>query len=100
MRIERVLIVDDEPEVLRLLGLVLKKQGYTPVTCLTGSEAIEQMNQKRFYLGLVDILLPDMDGMEIVKEGKKRNPLAAIFPEGPVTSNRTSMIGRHRTRGL
>jgi len=79
MRIERVLIVDDEPEVLRLLGLVLKKQGYTPVTCLTGTEAIEQMNQKRFYLGLVDILLPDMDGMEIVKEGKKRNPLAEMI---------------------
>ena len=57
MRIERVLIVDDEPEVLRLLGLILKKQGYKPVTCLTGTEALEQMNQKRFYLGLVDRLL-------------------------------------------
>lgn len=79
MRIERILIVDDEPEVLKLLGLILKKHGYKPVTCLTGREAMEQIQRKRFNLGLVDILLPDMDGMEIIKEAKKRNPLAEMI---------------------
>jgi signal transduction histidine kinase len=79
MRIEKILVVDDEPEVLKLLGVILKKQGYRPVTCLTGREAIEQIQKKNFLLGLFDILLPDMDGLEVLKEAKKRNPLAEMI---------------------
>ncbi|MGA1795536.1 MAG: ATP-binding protein [bacterium] len=79
MRIDRVLVVDDEPEVLRLLGIILKKKGYRPVTCLTGQEAMAQIQRKKFYLGLVDILLPDIDGLEILKEAKKRNSVAEMI---------------------
>jgi len=79
MRIDRVLVVDDEPEVLRLLGLILKKKGYRPVTCLTGQEAMAQIQRKQFYLGLVDVLLPDIDGLEILKEAKKRNSVAEMI---------------------
>ena len=79
MRLAKVLIVDDEPEVLTLLGIILRKRGYCPVECLTGQEAMEQIQKRSFCLGLIDVLLPDMDGLEIIKEAKKRNPLAEMI---------------------
>jgi signal transduction histidine kinase len=79
MRLTKVLIVDDEPEVLTLLGIILRKRGYCPVECLTGQEAMEQIQKRSFCLGLIDVLLPDMDGLEIIKEAKKRNPLAEMI---------------------
>lgn len=79
MRLAKVLIVDDEPEVLKLLGIILRKRGYSPVECLTGQEAMEQIQKRSFCLGLIDVVLPDMDGLEIIKEAKKKNPLAEMI---------------------
>jgi signal transduction histidine kinase len=79
MRLVKVLIVDDEPEVLTLLGIILRKRGYSPVECLTGQEAMEQIQKRCFYLGLIDVVLPDMDGLEIIKEAKKKNPLSEMI---------------------
>ncbi len=79
MRLTKVLVVDDEPEVLELLGVVLRKRGYCPIECLTGEEAMEQIQKRCFYLGLIDVILPDMDGMEIIKEAKKKNSLAEMI---------------------
>ncbi|MBN2373490.1 response regulator [bacterium] len=79
MRLEKILVVDDEPEVLLVLCKMLEEKGYKPIPCSNGAEAMEMICKERFYIGLIDIMLPDMDGIEILKESKKKNTLAEII---------------------
>lgn len=79
MRLEKILVVDDEPEVLNVLSKMLVEKGYKPIPCKNGLEAMKLIEKERFYIGLLDIMLPDMDGLEILKETKKKNPLAELI---------------------
>lgn len=79
MRIKNILVVDDEPKVLESLGIILSKRGYIPTLCKNGKEAMEELEKKRFCLGLLDMVLPDMDGIEILKAAKEKNPLSEML---------------------
>lgn len=64
----RVLVVDDEPGILRVLSIQLKIHGYEPVTTLSGMEAIELVRAREPDLVLLDILLPDINGLEVLEK--------------------------------
>lgn len=71
---ERILIVDDEPNVLDLCERILVMQGYI-VQCASNShDALQIANNRRFDLLLTDIVLPDMSGLELVEVLKKSYP--------------------------
>jgi CheY-like chemotaxis protein len=60
----RVLIVEDEPDVRRMLELLLKHEGYEVTTAANGAEALAAMRQEMPCLVLLDIMMPVMDGWQ------------------------------------
>ncbi len=64
----RVLVVDDEEIVRNPLQRVLKEAGYDVVTAANGQEALDKMPQLRIELVLLDIKMPDMSGMEVLRQ--------------------------------
>lgn len=71
---EKVLIVDDERDVLDLCKRILSTQGYQVTTVNDGYEAIEAANKERFNLLLTDIKMPGMTGLEIAQKLKEADP--------------------------
>ena len=71
---EKIMIVDDEADVLDLCSRVLKFDGYQVETASNGYEAIETAQQEHFDLLLTDIKMPGMDGLEIAQTLKKSYP--------------------------
>ncbi len=60
----RILLVDDEVDVLEFLGYNLKKEGYQVHTCSNGKDAITQAKKVLPHLIILDVMMPEMDGIE------------------------------------
>ena len=67
MSIDRLLIVDDDEDILRNLERILRLEGYETDTARTGLEAIEKTRRNFYNLVLLDIKLPDMEGTELLR---------------------------------
>ena len=77
---ERILIVDDEPLVTDLLARYLKAKGYACETAGNGEEVLSKVREKAFALVLLDIRMPGMGGIELLKEVKALDPdVAAVM---------------------
>ena len=59
-----ILIVDDEPDILEFLSYNLSEEGYDVSTANNGKEAVEIANNKEFDLIILDVMMPEMDGIE------------------------------------
>lgn len=71
---ERILIADDEPNVLELCQRILKIEGYQVETARTGHQALERIKQQPFDLLLIDIKMPGIDGLETAQAAKRIDP--------------------------
>lgn len=78
MKKEKVLIVDDEPGMLESLSDVLKREGYKITTALDGRSAVGLVKRTGFDIVILDIVLPDVNGIEILKEIKQIAPYTEI----------------------
>jgi len=90
----RILIVDDEPTSRELCQAFLESDGYEVETCGRAEQALSMMSFKRFDLMLTDLSMPDMDGVELVKQVKYHHPHTNIIimtAFGSVTSAVESM---------
>jgi len=65
-----ILLVDDEKNTLKVLSAVLKQEGYNILTSLTGEEAWETLKNNTVHALVVDLKLPGMGGMELLKAAK------------------------------
>lgn len=63
-----ILIVDDEPDILELLEYHLTKEGYTVFACSNGRDALQRIRQVKPHLVVLDVMMPDMDGIETCRE--------------------------------
>ncbi len=79
MASERILIVDDEDGMRRLLGRVLSRQGYETSTVASGAEALRMVASERFDLVVTDIKMPEMDGLQLLEELKAYEPSLPII---------------------
>jgi DNA-binding response OmpR family regulator len=70
----KILLVDDEMTLGKGLEKILKKEGYTVDYATTGQGALDYFGQKPYDLLVADLRLPDIDGMEVVKKAKGKNP--------------------------
>jgi two-component system KDP operon response regulator KdpE len=66
----RVLVVEDEEQLSRMLRATLIQAGYAVTIAKTGAEALNAMRQLVFGVILLDLELPDMDGKEVIREGR------------------------------
>jgi len=67
----KILVVDDEPDIIEFLSYNLKKEGYSVFTATNGIDAINQARKTIPHLILLDVMMPMMDGMETCAEMKK-----------------------------
>ena len=63
----RILVVDDDPFIQKLIGIHLKKDGYEAVFASDGLEALELINEDMLDLAIVDVMMPKMDGVSLTK---------------------------------
>lgn len=64
---KKILVVDDEDDILNFLELVLREKGYEVLTAGGGQEALTQAQMSKPDLVLLDIMMPQMDGWEVLK---------------------------------
>ena len=64
---ERILVVDDEEDILELVRFNLVKEGYHVTGALTGEEALSEARSDGFDLIVLDLMLPGIDGLEVTK---------------------------------
>jgi two-component system, OmpR family, alkaline phosphatase synthesis response regulator PhoP len=67
----RILLVDDEPDILEFVSYNLKKEGYNVLTALNGLEALERVQKHEPHLVLLDVMMPGMDGIETCENIRK-----------------------------
>ncbi len=72
---ETLLVVDDEQDLLELIAYNLKKEGYNVLTCDNGREGIALAKEHHPDLILLDIMMPDMNGIEVCRELKNDSEL-------------------------
>ncbi|MBI3479648.1 MAG: Flp pilus assembly complex ATPase component TadA [Nitrosomonadales bacterium] len=70
----RILLVDDEPNVLKSLQRVFRQENYTVVTASNGQEALELLRKEPFHLMISDYMMPGMTGAELLKQAKAIKP--------------------------
>ncbi len=71
----KILLVDDEPDILDFLGYNLKKEGYTVITASNGVEAIAIAKKELPHLIVLDIMMPEMDGIETCRQMREISSL-------------------------
>ncbi len=75
----KILIVDDDQNILRLYKEELEEEGYNVVTASNGQEALEQFDRESPDLVTLDILLPDIDGIKLLRQMKEKRPRMPII---------------------
>ena len=64
----KILVVDDEKDILDLVAYNLKQEGYKVTCVLTGEDALDSVHLKKPDLILLDLMLPDVDGFEVCRQ--------------------------------
>jgi DNA-binding response OmpR family regulator len=75
----KILIVDDDQNILRLYKEELEEDGYEVVTASNGQEALEQFEKETPDLVTLDILLPDVDGIKLLRQMKEKRPRMPVI---------------------
>jgi two-component system catabolic regulation response regulator CreB len=75
----RILVVEDEPGIADTIRYALSTEGFEPVCCGTGEEALQAIAGSRFALVILDVGLPDINGFELFKRIQARAALPAVF---------------------
>jgi DNA-binding NtrC family response regulator len=75
----RILIVDDEPNVVNFLSILLQREGYEVVTATSGKEALEKLKENRVDVVLADLKMPEMDGLELLSRIKQMDNQIAVI---------------------
>ncbi len=65
---EKILVVDDDPDILDALSMILESQGYQVVTARDGVEGLANLKADKPDLMILDLLMPKMDGFAVCKE--------------------------------
>lgn len=76
---ETILLVDDEPHVLELLSVALEDEKYRILQAKNGEEALIQFKKEKPYLVLLDIRMPDLDGLEVLRQIKESNQTSSVI---------------------
>src|SRR6478672_3817157 len=72
----KILLVDDEPDALEILGFKLKEAGFTPLFAKDGNRALAAARDDRPDLIVLDLMLPEVDGLEVCKILRRDNATA------------------------
>src|ERR1041384_6054517 len=74
-----VLVIEDHPDQRELLAIVLQREGYRVVTAANGIEALEKLSTETVNIALSDIMMPKMDGFELINRIRSDPALKTIY---------------------
>jgi DNA-binding response OmpR family regulator len=74
----KIMVVDDSPNTLRVVGYALEAEGYEVMTAETGAEALEKISAEQPHLVVLDIILPDMTGLQVCHQLRSKVETAEI----------------------
>ncbi|MFN2225978.1 MAG: response regulator, partial [Anaerolineae bacterium] len=101
MTAERILIVDDEPQIVRLCVQILSEMGYIAFGTEDGLAALDSLKNDPVDLLLVDIKMPEIDGLALLRQAREIDPnLAAVVITGYATMDRAIEALRSGARGF
>jgi DNA-binding response OmpR family regulator len=75
----RILLVDDEVSVQKLLAYPLRKEGYDVIAALDGREALDKLREDDFDLVVLDVMLPKVDGFDVCRQIRARSTVPIIM---------------------
>ncbi len=76
---EKILVIDDDADTLRLVGLMLQRQGYEVILAADGLQGLQKAEEEEPDLILLDVMMPGMDGYEVARR-LRANPITANTP--------------------
>jgi DNA-binding response OmpR family regulator len=79
---QKILVVDDDPDILEAISMILESQGYQVVTARDGIEALANLKAEKPALMILDLLMPKMDGFAVCKE--LQDPRWAKYRDIPI----------------
>lgn len=74
----RILIVEDEPNIVESLSFILGRAGFEVDTISDGAEALERLRRQSFSALVLDIMLPGMNGLDVLKAIRSDNALSSL----------------------
>lgn len=91
---EKILVVDDEEEILNLLEIYLSNEGYTVIKAIDGYSALDILKIEKPHLIVLDIMMPGIDGIEVLKEIRKNIniPIIMLSAKGQNTDKITGLL--------
>jgi DNA-binding response OmpR family regulator len=78
----KILVVDDDPDILEAISMILESQGYQVVTARDGVEGLASLKAEKPELMILDLLMPKMDGFAVCKE--LQDPRWARYKDIPI----------------
>ncbi len=75
----KILIIDDEASIRHLLAELLEKNGYTTMTAEDGAQGLNLFKTHRPDLTITDLIMPEKEGLELIREIKALDPAAKII---------------------
>lgn len=76
---KKILVVDDEQKLIDMIGVYLRKEGYAVVIALNGTDAIQAFTEQGPDLVILDWMMPDISGLDILKEIRKMSQVPVIM---------------------
>jgi DNA-binding response OmpR family regulator len=73
-RKQRVLLLDDDPSMQRLVSRLLEREGYRVDVFLTGRDAMRAIDSQKYDVLLLDLMMPHEGGMTVIRELREKNP--------------------------
>lgn len=79
MSARTILVVDDEPKLIEVVRAYLERDGYRVVVASNGREALERFHQAQPDLVVLDLMLPELDGLEVCRRLRQESPVPIIM---------------------
>ena len=79
MALEKVLVVDDDPNICDVLRMYLENEGYSVILAYDGEEALAKFNALKPDIILLDVMLPTLDGWQVCREVRKKSSVPIIM---------------------
>ncbi|MDH5628501.1 MAG: response regulator, partial [Candidatus Krumholzibacteria bacterium] len=85
LKTEKIVVIEDEDDILEVIAYNLKREGYEVITSTSGEDGLEKIEKSSPQLVVLDLMLPEIDGLELCRK-LKSDPLTRSIPVIMVTA--------------